>query len=133
MSSRSLGDLRPEIWSKANDFLDACKQAGLDVLVTCTLRSNEEQAALYAQGRSKPGHIVTDAPAGKSAHNYGLALDIVPIVNGKPEWNGGDPVWQTIGEIGERCGLEWAGNPSYPFHELPHFQIQNWRTIAGIT
>lgn len=51
------------------------------------LRSNQEQARLYALGRtpdevrrqvSKQGRdgTVTDAPPGTSAHNYGLAVDV---------------------------------------------------------
>jgi peptidoglycan LD-endopeptidase CwlK len=132
MSSRSLDDLRPEIRPQVDAFLSACQAAGIDVLVTCTLRSNDEQAALYAQGRSAPGHIVTDAQAGRSAHNYGLALDIVPMVNGKPDWNGHDPVWLTLGSLGQAAGLQWAGAPGFPFPEEPHFQHPNWRAVAGL-
>lgn len=125
--SRSLDDLSPLVRPMVDSFLDAAKSADIDMLITCTLRTDVEQAALYAQGRTTAGHVVTDAPAGQSAHNYGLAIDIVPIVNGKPDWNGKDPVWQTLGEIGERVGLEWAGEPGFPFPELPHFQLRNWR------
>jgi peptidoglycan LD-endopeptidase CwlK len=132
MSSRSLDDLRPEIRPQVDAFLAECAASNIDVLVTCTLRSNAEQADLYAQGRTQPGHIVTDAPAGKSAHNYGLAIDVVPMVNGKPDWNGHDPVWMQIGEIGQNAGLQWAGAPGFPFPEEPHFQHPNWREIAGI-
>jgi peptidoglycan LD-endopeptidase CwlK len=89
--------------------------------------------ALYAQGRTEPGHIVTDAPPGESAHNYGLALDIVPMVNGKPDWEGTDPVWQRVGALGEAAGLEWAGAPGFPFHEMPHFEHPTWRALAGLS
>jgi peptidoglycan LD-endopeptidase CwlK len=132
MSSRSLDDLRAEVRPQVDAFLAACSAAGVDVLVTCTLRSSEEQAQLYAQGRTSPGHIVTDAPAGRSAHNYGLALDVVPMINGKPDWNGKDPVWQQLGELGHAAGLEWAGEPGFPFPEEPHFQHPNWRSLAGL-
>jgi peptidoglycan L-alanyl-D-glutamate endopeptidase CwlK len=133
MSSRSLNLLHHEFRPLVDSFLDACTAAEIDILVTCTLRTTEEQAALYAQGRTTPGKIVTDAPPGKSAHQYGLAIDIVPMVNGKPDWEGSHPVWQTVGEIGERCGLQWAGAPGFPYKEDPHFQHQNWRSIAGIS
>ena len=131
MSSRSLNDLRPEVRPLVDAFLDAAAAKEIDLLVTCTLRSNAEQEALYAQGRTTPGAIVTDAPPGQSAHNYGLAMDVVPMVNGKPDWQGSDPVWQQIGVLGQAAGLEWAGSPGFPFHELAHFQFPNWRTIAG--
>lgn len=96
------------------------------MLVTCTLRSSAEQTALYAQGRTAPGHIVTDAKAGQSAHNYGLALDVVPMVNGKPDWNGADPVWATVGKLGQAAGLEWLGAPHSQFVEMAHFELPNW-------
>lgn len=113
-------------------FLAAAAAAQLDLIVTCTLRSDEEQAALYAQGRTTPGHIVTDAPAGKSAHNYGLAIDIVPMVNGKPDWNGADPVWEQLGELGEAAGLTWLGAPGSRFPEKPHLEHPDWRNLAGL-
>jgi peptidoglycan LD-endopeptidase CwlK len=130
--SRNLNDLVPEVRPLVDAFLAAGSAAGIDILVTCTLRTNAEQEALYAQGRTTPGPIVTNAKPGTSAHNYGMAIDIVPIVNGKPDWVGTHPVWNQLGQLGEAAGLEWAGAPSYPFHELAHFQLPNWRTVAGV-
>ena len=130
MSSRNLADLRPEVRPLVDKFLAACIAAGIDVLVTCVYRSGAEQNALYAQGRTTPGLKVTNAQAGQSAHNFGLAIDVVPIVNGKPDWDGMDPVWQQIGSIGQAAGLEWYGAPGQPFPELPHFQLANWKLIA---
>jgi peptidoglycan L-alanyl-D-glutamate endopeptidase CwlK len=132
VSSRSLDDLRPEVRPLVDAFLASCAAAGADLIVTCTLRSNDEQTALYAQGRTKPGHIVTNAKAGQSAHNYGLALDIVPIANGKPDWNGSDPVWKTIGDLGVAAGLTWLGSPGSTFPEEPHFEHPDWRSLAGL-
>lgn len=136
MSSRNLDDLRPEVRPQVDAFLSACAAAGVDVLVTCTLRSNEEQAVLYAKGRTTApighGYVVTDAPPGRSAHNFGLAIDVVPIVNGKLDWDRKDPVWQQVGEFGVAAGLQWAGTPGFPFPELPHFQHPAWRDLAGI-
>ena len=48
-----------------------------------TLRTFKEQQDLYEIGRSKPGKKVTNASAGLSYHNYGLAIDIVLIIDGK--------------------------------------------------
>lgn len=128
MSTRSLDALRPEVRSLVDTFLSSCALAGFDVLVTCTFRNDAEQTALYAQGRTEPGHIVTNARAGQSAHQYGLAIDIVPMVNGKPDWNGADPIWSEIGVLGEAAGLTWLGAPDSTFHEKPHFEFPNWRT-----
>jgi peptidoglycan L-alanyl-D-glutamate endopeptidase CwlK len=110
----------------ATEWLKRAKAAGLDPLITSTLRTNAEQTALYAQGRTAPGKIVTNAKAGQSAHNYGLALDFVPMVNGKPEWNSKHPHWKQLGEIAESVGFEWAGRWT-TFREFPHIQLPNWK------
>jgi peptidoglycan L-alanyl-D-glutamate endopeptidase CwlK len=123
--SRSLDDLSPLVRPLIDKFLSSATAAGLDLLVTCTLRSEAEQTALYAQGRTAPGHIVTNAKPGQSAHNYGLAIDFVPMINGKPCWDGSDPAWEKAGEIAESCGLEWAGRWT-TFREEPHVQLPNW-------
>ncbi len=128
--SRNLKDLHPEFLPTVGHFLDDIKTLGIDLIVTCTLRSNFEQAVLYAQGRTAPGKIVTRAQPGQSAHNWGLAIDVVPVVNGKPCWEDNNPVWQEIGSIGLARGMEWYGVPGAAFHELPHFQMPNWKSLA---
>lgn len=129
MASRSLSDLHPHTRAKAEAFLDLCATAGLDVLIYCTFRSRAEQAALYAQGRTAPGKIVTNARPGESRHNdvdvagkpAARAFDGVPMRNGKPMWAKGDPLWKTYGALGKKAGLEWAGEwDSFP--EYPHLQ-----------
>jgi peptidoglycan L-alanyl-D-glutamate endopeptidase CwlK len=130
--SRNLDDLSMEVRPMVDAFLEDCQAAGLDILVTCTLRTYGEQDALYAQGRTAPGRIVTNAKAGQSAHNYGLAIDIVPIVNGKPDWTGTDSVWQEVGRHGINNGLKWLGSPGSPFVEYAHFQHPTWKEVAGI-
>ena len=132
INSRSLDELLPPVKKRAEAFLEACKAQGIDLLVTSTYRDNECQTALYAQGRTKPGDIVTNAKAGESYHNYRCALDVVPLVNGKPVWNAKDPVWQKIGEIGKSCGLEWAGDWVGKMREMAHFQYSNKLTIAQL-
>jgi len=131
MASRSLDDLHPDIAPLVRGFLDECKTRGLDILVTCTWRSNKEQDALYQQGRTTSGKIVTNARAGQSKHNFMIdskpaskAVDVVPLQNGKPNWDSSDPVWEVIGEIGESYGLEWAGR-WVKFREYPHFQMKD--------
>src|SRR4030088_3519409 len=118
--ARSLGDLRAEVRPMVDAFLADCVAEKIDVIVTSTLRSPMEQEALYAQGRTSPGRIVTNAKPGQSAHNYGLAIDVVPIVNGKPDWSGADPVWETIGKLGQAAGLTWLGAHGSTFPEDPH-------------
>jgi peptidoglycan LD-endopeptidase CwlK len=132
MSSRSLDDLHPLFKPKAEQFLVAAKAAGLDVLIYCTLRDGAEQNELYAHGRTLPGKIVTNARAGGSAHNFGLAFDGVPMVGGKPMWDEEHPLWQVYGDIAAAVGLEWAGT-WVKFKEFPHVQYPRWQTLAGVS
>jgi peptidoglycan L-alanyl-D-glutamate endopeptidase CwlK len=125
--SRRLEDLKPHIEAMARQWLALAKAQGLDPLVTCTLRTAAEQTALYAQGRTKPGDIVTWAKAGESSHQYGLALDFVPMVNGKIEWSAKHPHWQQLGELAESVGFEWAGRWPKNKREFPHIQQRDWK------
>lgn len=120
INSRKIEDLTPHVAKLCRAFVAACKKEGIDILITSTWRDNEAQNALYAQGRTKPGKVVTNAKAGQSIHNYKLAFDFVPIVNGKAQWND-LRTFKRAGEIGEKLGLEWAGRWK-SFKELAHLQ-----------
>jgi peptidoglycan L-alanyl-D-glutamate endopeptidase CwlK len=135
INSRSLADLVPECKAKAERFLNLAKDAGIDLLVTSTYRDNESQAALFAQGRTKPGVIVTNARPGQSWHNWRCALDVVPLRNGKPVWGTTGPdgdLWRKIGELGESVGLEWAGRWKGKLREMAHFQFTGGLTLAEL-
>ena len=128
MASRSLDDLAAPVRAGAVAMLAKCRAAGIDLLIYCTLRSNSEQAALYAQGRTKPGVVVTNARPGQSMHNpdktgKSRAFDAVPLVNGKAAWDNAALV-EKVGLIGEACGLDWAGRWRGPLRERVHFQIE---------
>lgn len=131
MASRNIYDLSAAARVLYVKFDAAMRAAGIDYIVTCTYRSNDDQTALYAQGRTKPGAIVTNAKAGQSKHNAvdadgkpaSQAFDIVIMKNGKPDWDVKDPDWMRAGAIGESVGLEWAGR-WISFKEFPHFQIK---------
>jgi peptidoglycan L-alanyl-D-glutamate endopeptidase CwlK len=92
-----------------------------------TLRTFAEQNELFAQGRTKPGAIVTRAKGGQSWHNYGLAVDIVLLVAGKASWDiktdfdkDGRSDWMEVVDIFKRYGWEWGGD--WKFFDAPHFQ-----------
>lgn len=131
INSRKIEDLLPVVQDKVKKFVDLCNQNDIDLLVTSTYRDNESQDALYAQGRTLPGKKVTNAKAGQSWHNYRCAVDVVPLRNGKPVWDGNDPVWKKVGELGEKAGLEWAGR-WVKFKELAHFQYTGGKTLAQL-
>ena len=131
INSRSLNDLIPPAKERVERFLSLCKDEGIDLLVTSTYRDNESQNALYEQGRTTAGKVVTNAKAGDSWHNWRCAVDVVPMVNGKPNWDGLHPVWDQIGKLGEQAGLEWAGRWR-TFKELAHFQYTGGLTLTDL-
>ena len=142
--SRSLNDLHPDAFQLVENFLARVDNLGIDLLVTCTFRSDAEQELLYAQGRTAPGKIVTWARAGESKHNSMLngrpasrAIDVVPLRHGKCVWgtsgNGldDDPtdderddleLWLRVAACGKLAGLQWAGEWPKNKREFPHFQ-----------
>jgi peptidoglycan L-alanyl-D-glutamate endopeptidase CwlK len=132
INSRKIDDLHPKVAIMCKKFIAECDKQDIDILITSTYRNGESQAALYAQGRTKPGNIVTNAKAGQSFHNWKCAFDVVPLRNGKPVWgtNGKDlELWNKVGAIGESVGLEWAGRWKR-FKEFPHFQFTGGLTLA---
>lgn len=130
INSRDLKDLLPVVRAKAEAFIAECRKEGIEVLITSTYRDDESQNALYAQGRTKAGKIVTNAKAGQSSHNFRCAFDFVPIVNGKAQWND-LKTFKRCGEIAERVGLEWAGRWK-SFKELAHCQYTGGKTLAQL-
>lgn len=115
---------------------------------THVLRTIAEQDALYAQGRTKSGKIVTWAKGGDSYHNYGLAVDVCLIgdFNGdkvkEASWDtlkdfDGDHQsdWREIVEVFLKYGWSWGGNWNKPKTDNPHFEktmnysIQQLKTL----
>ena len=120
INSRNISDLHPLVGQKCSNFIVECHKAGIDVIITSTFRDNASQDALYAQGRTEPGKKVTNAKGGQSFHNYRVAFDFVPVVNGKAAWNDAN-LFTRCGTIAENCGLEWAGRWK-SFKEMAHCQ-----------
>jgi peptidoglycan L-alanyl-D-glutamate endopeptidase CwlK len=129
MASRKLSDLHPEFQPRVMHFLERCNSIGFDIVILCTYRSWIEQEKIFGLGRSLPGKKVTESRPGASKHNNmmngrpaSLAIDILPIKDGKPITNVKDPVWGLLGDIAKDCKIDWLGDhPRYP--EINHFQI----------
>lgn len=128
VNSRSMTDLNPKVAAMCSEFINRCKAQGIDVIITSTYRDGASQDALYAQGRTTAGKKVTNARAGQSYHNWRVAFDFVPIVNGKAVWND-DALWTKCGEIAEGIGLEWAGR-WVKFKEMAHCQYTGGLSLA---
>lgn len=128
INSRNIDDLHPRVAALCHAFVAACAQQGIDVIITSTYRDAESQNALYAQGRTTPGKIVTKAKAGQSFHNYKVAFDFCPVVNGKAMWND-TKTFERCGKIAEALGLEWAGRWK-TFKESAHCQFTGGLKLA---
>jgi peptidoglycan L-alanyl-D-glutamate endopeptidase CwlK len=115
-----IATLYPAIQNDMQGFVDEAKQIGAYIYMS--FRSVAQQNELYAQGRTKPGQIVTKARGGLSFHNYGLAIDMA-FKNSKGAWYwpaDNSPLWATLGRMAKEHGIE-HGDRGYV--DLPHFQI----------
>lgn len=166
--SKRLEDLNEKTQVAIRNALKECEAKKIQVVVTYTFRTYEEQAALYAQGRKplnevnalreKAGmfpikeylgkdkkvhsdneYIVTNCDGiqiakggkGRSAHQLGNAVDVVPDMDESekevPGWPiPSDPRWKEISDILKSHGFIWGGDwtkekdgldPDYPHYE----------------
>lgn len=120
---RDLNKLNPNAKKAAEYLIEACKAENIDIIVTETFRTVERQQELYAQGRTKPGNIVTNADGVKykSIHQSGNAFDICQNIRGK-EYE--TSILKRAGELGQEIGLEWGGSWK-DFVDMPHFQLND--------
>ena len=99
------------------------------------LRDLDEQAKLYAQGRTAQGPIVTNAKPGDSAHNYGCATDwceMRPEFNGPFMWSKAN--WAEFGDAVRGCGMRWGGDFK-SFQDRPHCELAiavSWKKVGEI-
>ena len=129
-SQKNIDSLHPQIKQSVVNFINEAEKNGYKLRVTSGLRTYDEQKKLYAQGRiDKTKPKVTNAKEGESFHNFGLAIDVVPIVNGKADWNSKE--WNYIAAIGKRFGFSWGGDWN-GFKDKPHFEMNFKNTLANL-
>lgn len=123
----------PRLQKLAAQLLEECSKQGLQIKIGETLRTVSEQDALYAQGRTKPGNIVTNANGSSysSYHQWGTAFDIYRN-DGQGAYNESGRFFEKVGAIGVSIGLEWGGNWK-SIVDKPHFQLPDWgSSTSGI-
>lgn len=130
--------LHPKVRAEVIQLIDKAEATfhpNMAVRIVQGLRTIDEQNDLYAQGRTKPGNIVTNAKGGSSFHNYGLAIDFAILTdkdgNGSFEdlsWdikkdNDKDGVadWLEVVKVFEGAGWEWGGKWA-SIKDYPHLQ-----------
>jgi peptidoglycan L-alanyl-D-glutamate endopeptidase CwlK len=135
-SESKLTGLQPVVKSATAALIERCHARGVQIIITQGLRTIAEQDALYAQGRTKPGSIVTNARGGYSNHNFGWAIDFALLLpDGRTvSWDtlrdddkDSLPDWSEVVEEAKKLGFEWGGDWR-SFKDMPHFEM-----VFGLT
>lgn len=135
---RDVTQLHPILQQKANQLIELCERNGIRIKIGECVRSVAEQDALYAQGRTKPGSIVTNAKGSSysSMHQWGVAFDFFLDMDvdgdgskSDDAFNNKTGLFNKVGALGKSIGLEWGGDWK-SIVDLPHFQLPNWGSTA---
>lgn len=121
--------IHPDLRKELKEIYDDILERGVSVRFAQVYRTFEQQATLYAKGRTAPGAKVTNAKPGQSYHNYGLAVDIVLLLSdGKVSWDlkldsDGDSMrdWDEVVYVFKSYGWKWGGDWT-SFKDYPHFE-----------
>lgn len=117
--------LYPPFAAQLDVLVARCRARGRDYYAISGLRSFDEQATLYAQGRTTPGKIVTNARPGFSSHQYGIAVDF--CLDADLARAGLQPAWDIaqydlLAAEARALGLD-AAYYWQTFREGPHVQL----------
>ncbi len=132
--------IHPKLREEVKQVIDNLIKRKVKIRITQGLRTNKEQNDLYAQGRTKPGKIVTNAKAGYSYHNYGLAFDFCllhddnsisySLIEDLDKDNKAD--WMEVVEEFKKYGWFWGGDFKGSFKDTPHFEKAFGNTIEHL-
>lgn len=122
-----IDNLDPVFAEKVRNLLQYLTNLGEDILLTSGRRTPAEQNALFAQGRTEPGEVITDVSGTGSFHVWGVAIDFVPVTNGQPDYSD-DARLQKIARLAIGMGFEW-GFALWGF-DKPHLQYTQGLTIS---
>lgn len=143
ITEERISHLHPKIREEIKAVIEEANKAltgKAQVRISQGLRTIAEQDALYAQGRTTKGtKIVTNAKGGSSYHNYGLAVDIVLIIDKKDaSWDtvkdyDGDKVsdWMEVVSIFKKYGYVWGGD-FRSIKDSPHFEKSFGFSVAQL-
>lgn len=138
-SEAVLATLDPKAVPAFRMFLSLAKATaatlGCDYILISGNRTYAEQNALYARGRTAPGEKVTNAKAGQSNHNFGIAAD-AGVFQGKVYLENGTAREQELASKVHKacsmhaaaCGLEWGGSWK-SIKDEPHYEIETGLTL----
>ena len=129
---RDISQLHPDLQVKVAQLQRLCEAKGLKIGIGECVRTVAEQDALYAQGRTKPGKVVTNAKGStySSMHQWGVAFDFYRN-DGKGAYEDSDGFFSKVGQIGQSLGLEWGGSWK-SIIDKPHFQLSGWGSTTAV-
>lgn len=135
VTADKLATLAPSFRKRVEAWRAACILEGLEPYIYEGIRTSKRQNELYAIGRTvhKGRAKVTNAKAGQSMHQYGIAFDFVPLKRAKAEG-----MWEA----------DWSDKAYAPYHKLalkhglrrlswetPHLEdstVTDWRAAARL-
>ncbi|EAF4733424.1 alkaline phosphatase, partial [Listeria monocytogenes] len=120
----NVSGMNKSVADKTRNVIKKMAKKGIYLCVAQGYRSSAEQNALYTQGRTKPGAVVTNAKGGQSNHNYGVAVDLCLYTSdGKNViWESTTSRWKTVVSAMKAEGFEWGGDWK-SFKDYPHFEL----------
>ncbi len=121
-----LNALHPYFRDRIQELMEVAKKQGIELVVVESFRTHAKQAEYFGMGRK-----YTRSKGGNSKHQYGMAVDLVPIVDGKAVWDN-TVLWRKIGVIGERLGLRWGGRWRAPY-DPAHFEWSGGLTTMQLS
>lgn len=133
-SVKNMGDgIHPVLKETAIEIIKRAYKEDICVQITSGYRSFAEQTKLYNQGRvDKSQPIVTNAKAGQSNHNYGLAIDYVLLTSdgSRAIWTVTEN-WKRVAKIGKDLGCLWGGDWK-SFKDYPHLEMMGGLSIGQL-
>lgn len=128
-TNRNIDTLHAKVRPLAQALVTKAAANGISIVVTSGTRTYEEQNALFEQGRTKAGQIVTNARGGHSNHNFGIAFDVTIFSGSQPVFE--SPKYKILGALGKSLGLQWGGDWT-TINDEPHFELHpDW--AAGLS
>lgn len=121
-----LSSLHPYFRDKVVKLIEACKEKGIELAIVETYRTRAKQNEYRSMGKK-----YTRSVGGRSKHQYGLAVDVVPIVDSVAQWHN-PTLWRKVGLAGEKLGLRWGGRWRHPY-DPGHFEWTGGLTSYDLT
>lgn len=137
VADTSLEHLTPDTRKRVEKLLLFARRRGIPVQIISTHRRCQDQDALYAQGRTSPGSVVTGVRGCRSWHTWGRAVDLAappyPPRGPGPSCAALAPLgryWKTLGGV---WGGDWKFKDCMHFEYHPSIKISEVCPTPGVS